>query len=207
MEIICHQRKKLIVCVNTLSQLCHLLVPSTNIKPHLPPAHCLQVQCVSLNTEDKSPFSHLLCLLVRKETDIFHVAIDVKKYKEGKGKENVGKEAASDKVTFQQRIKVKGRSKLRRTWIQTLTTELKTVLSQVAALSRMREKRVTGGEVRVHSCGSHSPFSSGRDGFFSLREMGSCWRQRNGVIWIVKRVTMAAEEARVKAQQGGSFCS
>ena len=33
------------------------------------------------------------------------MAIDVKKYKEGKGKENVGKEAASDKVTFQQRIK------------------------------------------------------------------------------------------------------
>ena len=105
MEIICHQRKKVIVCLNTLSQLCHLLVPSTNIKPHLPPAHRLQVRCVGLNTEDKSPFSHLLCLLVRKETDIFHVAIDVKKYKEGKGKGNVGKEAASDKVTFQQRIK------------------------------------------------------------------------------------------------------
>lgn len=181
MEIICHQRKKVIVCLNTLSQLCHLLVPSTNIKPHLPPTHPLQVRCVGLNTEDKSPFSHLLCLLVRKETDIFHAAIDVKKNKEGKGKENVGKEAASDKVTFQQRIKVKGRSKSRRTW-----TELKTVLSRVATrvatLSRMREKRVTGGEVRVHGCGSHSPFSSGRDGFFSLREMGSSWRQRNGVI-------------------------
>lgn len=48
----------------------------------------------------------------------------------------------------------------------------------------MREKRVTGGEVRVHGGGSHNPFSSGRDGFFSVREMGSCWRQRNGVIWI-----------------------
>ena len=95
--------KKVIVGLNTLSQLCHLLVPSTNSKPHLPPIRPFQVWSVGLNTEDKSPFSHLLCLLVRKETDIFHAATDVKKYKEGKRKENVGKEAASDKVTFQQR--------------------------------------------------------------------------------------------------------
>lgn len=37
----------------------------------------------------------------------------------------------------------------------------------------MRERRVTGGEVRVHDFGSHSSFSSGRDGFFPLYEMAA----------------------------------
>lgn len=58
----------------------------------------------------------------------------------------------------------------------------------------MREKRLTGGEVRVHSCGSHSPFSSGRDGFFLYVRLAAVGGKgmvsselSKGSLWLLRR--------------------